>query len=143
MPSGTKIAPTISQLQEKLTSLIPSYELPLPAFSAKKKEGKRLYQLARKGEEIHETKLMNIHGYEILDYQFPLLKLRLDVGSGTYIRSIGHRLGEEFGLGGILAELRRTRIGKWNIQNPRDNAAEVDYHMRGQVGSFWWREIQE
>ena len=89
-------APSLPQLQEKLSSLIPEYELPLPAFSAKKKEGKRLYTLARSGQEISETRVMKIQSFEILEYAFPLLRLRLAVGSGTYIRSIGYWLGQEF-----------------------------------------------
>jgi tRNA pseudouridine55 synthase len=74
-------APSLQQLQDTLHSLIPKCELPLPAFSAKKKEGKRLYTLARSGQEIAETKLMKIHHFEILGYSFPELHLRLAVGS--------------------------------------------------------------
>ena len=91
-------APELESIKEKLSLLVPSCELPLPAFSAKKKEGKRLYQLARSGETISEMKLMKIFSFEILDYSFPELKLRLHVGSGTYIRSIGYWLGQQFGL---------------------------------------------
>ena len=58
---------------------------------------------------------MKINGYEILKYEFPILQLKLDVGSGTYIRSIAYRLGKELGIGGTLIQLRRTSIGQWNI----------------------------
>jgi len=88
--------PSQEEVQQKLSLLVPEYELPLPAFSAKKREGKRLYQLARKGEMISETKVMRVQSFEILEYAFPVLRLRLAVGSGTYIRSIGYRLGQEF-----------------------------------------------
>lgn len=90
-------SPSNDEVVNKLKSLIPSYELLLPNFSAKKIEGKRLYAMARKGKEIKEIKkLMKVNDFEILDYDFPVLKVRLDVGSGTYIRSIAHWLGEEF-----------------------------------------------
>ncbi|MDR0282978.1 MAG: hypothetical protein LBI53_06985 [Candidatus Peribacteria bacterium] len=96
---GSNIStPTRQQLENKLSLLVPEYELPLPAFSAKKKEGKRLYTLARSGQEISETKVMRVQSFEILKYNFPVLRLRLAVGSGTYIRSIGYWLGQEFGL---------------------------------------------
>ena len=88
--------PKLEEINEKLSSLIPEYELPLPAFSAKKKEGKRLYRLARSGQEISEKRVMKVQSFEILEYVFPLLRLRLAVGSGTYIRSIGYWLGQEF-----------------------------------------------
>ncbi len=88
--------PEYKSIKEKLSLLVPEYELPLPAFSAKKKEGKRLYALARSGQEISETKVMRVQSFEILEYNFPVLRLRLAVGSGTYIRSIGYWLGQEF-----------------------------------------------
>ena len=102
----------IEQIKEKLDSIIPEWELPLTPFSAKKKDGKKLYELARNGHQIIENKPMKTYWYEVLEYIFPILKLKLDVWSGTYIRSIWHRLGEQLWLGWILTELRRTRV--WN-----------------------------
>lgn len=58
---------------------------------------------------------MKTQKYEILKYDFPILQLKLDVGSGTYIRSIAYRLGKELGLGGTLIQLRRTSIGDIDI----------------------------
>ncbi|MDR2540974.1 MAG: tRNA pseudouridine(55) synthase [Candidatus Peribacteria bacterium] len=89
-------APSLVQVEEKLQQLMPTYELPLPAFSAKKKEGKRMYELARKGKELSESRVMKIHQIDILEYAFPELRLRIGVGSGTYIRSIGYWLGQQF-----------------------------------------------
>ena len=104
------------EIEKTLNTLIPSCELPLPDFSAKKRNGERLYDLARKGKETHETKIMQTHAFTILDYQFPLLSLRFEVGSWTYIRSLGHRLGEQLGVGGILTKLRRIRIGSYDLR---------------------------
>ena len=60
---------------------------------------------------------MKLYDFEVLDYSFPLLELRCDVGSGTYIRSIGYRLGQQLGLGGALIELKRTTIGPRKLQD--------------------------
>jgi tRNA pseudouridine55 synthase len=136
------LAPTHEEIEDKLQSLIPVQELPLPAFSAKKKEGKRLYQLARSGQEISESRMMKVHSFEILEYTFPRLRVRLAVGSGTYIRSIGYWLGQEFGLGGILTELRRISLGEWSLEQLA-LPEEVEYHMRGQVGVMNWGIIEE
>lgn len=68
---------------------------------------------------------MTIHGYEIIDYAFPLLTLRLHVGSGTYIRSIAHRLGTQFDLGGTLTMLRRTQIGEYEIKQIMEDNKQV------------------
>ncbi|PJA47961.1 MAG: hypothetical protein CO170_04195 [candidate division SR1 bacterium CG_4_9_14_3_um_filter_40_9] len=115
------LSPNLQQVQDKLNLLIPAYILPIPTFSAKKKDGKRSYDLARKGKSVEESKEMKIYSYKIIKYEFPLLGLQLDVGSGTYIRSIAHWLGEQFGLGGILTALRRTSIGDFKL---------ADYDMK-------------
>ena len=105
----------VEQIKEKLNSIIPEWELPLTPFSAKKKDGKKLYELARNWNQIIENKLMKTYWYEILEYSFPILKLKLDVGSGTYIRSIWHRLWEQFWLGWILTMLRRISVGEYEL----------------------------
>ena len=96
---GNIPAPTLQQITEKLDSIIPEIELPLPAFSAKKVNGKRFYAFAREGEIKEETRIMKTFDYKIISYEFPLLHIQVHVGSGTYIRSIAHRLGKQFGLG--------------------------------------------
>jgi tRNA U55 pseudouridine synthase TruB len=80
MENGTVEAPTLPEITRKLDKLIPEYLLPLPAFSAKKREGKRSYESARKGNIIEENKLMKTHNYEILRYEFPLLQIKVTVG---------------------------------------------------------------
>ena len=115
MENGTVEAPTLAEITRKLDKLIPEYALPLPAFSAKKIAGKRSYHDAREGNIREENKVMKVQKYEILNYDFPLLQLKLDVGSGTYIRSIAYRLGKELWMGGTLIQLKRTRIGNRDI----------------------------
>ena len=106
---------SLEDIKSKLDSIIPEYELPLTPFSAKKKDWKKLYDLARKWEQIIENRLMKTYGYEVLDFNFPELKLRLDVWSWTYIRSIWHRLWEQFWLWWILTMLRRIRVGEYEL----------------------------
>lgn len=108
-------APSLEHIKKTLDLLIPEYELPLPAFSAKKIAWKKSYDDARAGKIREENKVMKVQKYEILKYDFPILQVKLDVGSGTYIRSIAYRLGKELGLGGTLIQLRRTSIGDIDI----------------------------
>ena len=110
-------APSIEEIKDKLDSIIPQWELPLTPFSAKKKNWKKLYELARKWEQIIENKTMKINWYEILKYDFPILELKLNVWSGTYIRSIWYRLWQQFWLWWILTKLRRTSVQDYNIEN--------------------------
>ena len=58
---------------------------------------------------------MTIYGYKVIDYQFPLLRLKLHVGSGTYIRSVGHWLGTQIGGDAILMSLHRSSIGDYSL----------------------------
>ncbi len=115
MESWSVEVPSLGEINRKLDKLIPEFELPLPAFSAKKIAWKKSYDDARKGKIREENKVMKVQKYEILKYDFPVLQLKLDVGSGTYIRSIAYRLGKDLGLGGTLIQLRRTRIGNIDI----------------------------
>ncbi|MBP7061988.1 hypothetical protein KA037_05080 [Patescibacteria group bacterium] len=71
--------PTLEQIQTILNTLIPSASLPLPPFSAKKINGQKRYDLARKGEQEIVRQDMKINSYTILDYSFPEIKIQIDV----------------------------------------------------------------
>lgn len=87
-----------------------------PIFSAIKVDGKRAYNLARKGEEIElKPRQVEIYSLEILDYSFPKLKFRVHVSSGTYIRSLINDIGQKLGCGAYMSELRRTKIGEYQL----------------------------
>lgn len=81
MENGSVEAPSLKEIQRKLDKLIPEHELPLPAFSAKKIDGKKSYADAREGTIRQENKMMKVQSYEILNYDFPTLQLKLNVGS--------------------------------------------------------------
>lgn len=89
-----------------------------PIFSAKKVKGKRAYDLARKGEEvILKPKLITIHEFEVMKIEMPKVFFRIACSKGTYIRSIAHDFGKKLNNGGYLDNLRRTKIGKYSIEN--------------------------
>jgi tRNA pseudouridine55 synthase len=83
-----------------------------PAFSALKVGGRRAYDLARGGKTVElEARIVRVYAIEMLSYAWPLVRIRVDCGRGTYIRAIARDLGEALGVGGYLTELRRTRVG--------------------------------
>jgi tRNA pseudouridine55 synthase len=87
-----------------------------PAFSALKIDGRRAYDVARKGGEVAlEARPVNVYGIEVVDYAWPRLRLRIDCGRGTYIRAIARDLGEALDVGGYLTELRRTKVGPFAL----------------------------
>jgi tRNA pseudouridine55 synthase len=94
-----------------------------PAYSAMKVGGRRSYDLAREGELVrHEARPVRVYAIEILAYDWPLLRVRIDCGRGTYVRSIARDLGETLGVGGFLTQLRRTRVGPFHA----DTAIALD-----------------
>jgi len=84
-----------------------------PKFSAKKVDGVRAYDLARKGAEFTlKPKEVEIYSFDILSFKWPYLEFSVGCSSGTYIRSLVHDLGQKLGVGAYMDSLRRTRIGK-------------------------------
>jgi tRNA pseudouridine55 synthase len=88
-----------------------------PAYSAIKVEGRRAYDLARRGQEVAiEARPVNVYRIDLVTYEFPLLELTIECGRGTYIRSIARDLGERLGTGAYLTQLRRTRVGRYTTE---------------------------
>jgi tRNA pseudouridine55 synthase len=89
-----------------------------PIFSALKKEGKRLYEFARKGEEVDIPKRqVKIDRFEITENNLPKLKFKVQCSKGTYIRSLAFDFGKALNSGAYLSELRRTRIGEYKVED--------------------------
>ena len=87
-----------------------------PVFSAVKKDGVRLYKLARKGVKVEvEKREIIIHDFLISSINFPEVDFSLTCSKGTYIRSLAHDFGKELGSGAHLSELRRTSIGDYTV----------------------------
>ena len=87
-----------------------------PIFSALKKDGKRLYEYARAGQEVEiKKRAVHILEFEISTIQFPDVSFRIVCSKGTYIRSIAHDFGLALGSGAHLSALRRTKIGDYNV----------------------------
>jgi tRNA pseudouridine55 synthase len=94
-----------------------------PPYSAKKVGGRKLYELARKGESVTvEPKRVRVTRLEVGDPAAGRLPFTISCSSGTYIRSIASELGERLGCGAHLDSLRRTRVGEFTV----DDAAPLD-----------------
>ena len=87
-----------------------------PVFSAVKKDGVRLYKLARKGVKVEvEKREIIIHDFLISSINFPEVEFSLTCSKGTYIRALVNDFGKELGSGAHLSELRRTSIGDYSV----------------------------
>lgn len=88
-----------------------------PIFSALKKEGKRLYEFARAGEEIKiDSRKVTIQNFEILAIKDTTVDFSVTCSKGTYIRSLVHDFGKTLASGAHLTALRRTKIGAFNVE---------------------------
>jgi len=89
-----------------------------PPYSAKKVGGRKLYELARRGQEIPSVpKRVHVTSFLVERISIREIRFRLDCSSGTYVRSIAHDLGGALGCGAHLSELRRTRIGDFSVSD--------------------------
>lgn len=89
-----------------------------PVFSALKKEGKRLYEYARKGEEVEiPTRKVYIQDFQITKINLPKIEFEVICSKGTYIRSLAHDFGNALQSGAHLSRLRRTKIGLYSVDD--------------------------
>jgi tRNA pseudouridine55 synthase len=96
-----------------------------PAFSALKKDGKRLYEMARAGEEVVvEEREVTIAAIAVERIELPAVEVTVQCSKGTYIRSIAHDLGQRLGVGAHLHGLRRTRVGGLSVEGAADPFAD-------------------
>lgn len=110
-----------------LTALVGTLELPVSAYSAIKVDGVPMYKRARKAEKIGEViadvplRAMRVDEVELLSFEMDgdraVATLRFVVGSGTYIRSLAEELGRRLGYPATLQNLRRTKVGKFDIKD--------------------------
>jgi len=109
---------------EKIKAVLPQFTGPImqipPAHSAIKKDGKRVYELARAGKEVKlEPRPVTIYEFKIQMVEMPVISFRISCSTGTYIRSLANDLGEALGCGGYLSSLRRTQIGEFSVNQAR------------------------
>jgi len=89
-----------------------------PIFSAIKINGRRAYDLARKGEVVEmPERQVTVHALELISYNYPEVRVRAHVSSGTYIRTLAEDIGKVLETGAYCTELRRTKVGEWSIDN--------------------------
>ncbi len=101
-----------------LSEFIGEQEQVPPIFSAKKIQGERAYEKARKGINIEmKSSSINIEEIELLSFNLPYIEIRVVCSKGTYIRSLARDIGLALNSGGYLAGLERTRIGNYKLEN--------------------------
>lgn len=109
---------TEAAVREALEKFVGDIAQRPPLFSACKVDGKRAYDLARKGSDMElAPKQIRIDSIELLECKLPKIKIRVVCGKGTYIRSLARDIGEALGSGAYLTALARTRIGEYRLED--------------------------
>jgi len=111
---------TLEEIEEQLKNFLGEIEQLPPIYSAIKVNGKKLYEYARKGEEVKvEPRKVTLYNLEIVNFdeEKQTLDLYIECSKGTYIRSIANDLGESLGCYGHLIKLVRTKAGKFLLNN--------------------------
>lgn len=108
-----------AELREAIPHFVGEIEQIPPMYSAIKRDGKRMYQLARKGETVElEPRKCRVDGIELLGQTGEnRYQIRVDCGKGVYIRTLCHDIGKYLGCGGHMASLKRTAAGVFSIEN--------------------------
>lgn len=104
-----------------------------PMYSALKYGGKKLYELARKGETVERPpRQITFHDFEILDFESPKLTIKVSCSKGTYIRSLARDLGEALNSKAYLSKLKRTAIGHYLVDD-----ALTPHEMGDRLKEIW------
>ncbi|MDZ4749881.1 MAG: tRNA pseudouridine(55) synthase TruB [Saprospiraceae bacterium] len=122
--STTDVPPlTEDDIKKHLDSFIGDIEQFPPAFSAIKKDGVPLYEMARAGKEVKtEARKVKVFAIQFISYKPPVIEIMVHCGSGFYVRSLAHDLGAKIGCGAHLSGLVRTSVGTYSL----DDAFNLD-----------------
>ena len=119
--------PTRSQLQDALSEFIGTIQQTPPAYSAIKINGRRAYELARKGEKFEiSARPVEIHTLRLKDFSYPDFQVEIVCGSGTYVRSLGRDIALRLNSQAIMTHLVRTAIGKFRVEDSLPSAELTD-----------------
>ena len=114
------VHPSIDELNKIANSFVGHIEQIPPRFSAVKQDGKKLYELSRKGQEVQPQKRkVFVRFFHIIGIDYPIVRFDTGVGKGVYIRSLVHDFGKRLGCGAALLSLYRTQIGNYRVTDAR------------------------
>ncbi|NGX57600.1 MAG: tRNA pseudouridine synthase B [Chlamydiae bacterium] len=114
--STSELIPSKEQVEEAMTHFQGMVQQTPPMFSAKKVGGRKLYELARKGQEIEREPITVTLETQLLRYEYPEIDVLIHCSKGTYVRSIAHDLGKMLGCGAHLSRLVRTQSGDFKLE---------------------------
>lgn len=114
----SSIIPSKQEVDKTINRFIGEIEQTPPIYSAIKIDGQRAYKIARAGKTVEmPSRQIKIHSLEVINYQYPELKISANVSSGTYIRTLAEDIGKSLLTGAYCSQLRRISIANWDIKD--------------------------
>jgi tRNA pseudouridine55 synthase len=127
------VTPTPVQVQEALGKFVGEILQTPPVYSAMKVDGRRAYDLARRGNDVKlDPRPVKVYALELIGFRWPYVKVTIDCGRGTYIRAIARDLGQALACGAHLTELTRTKVGSFTL----DDAVSLEQIEREPMASL-------
>ncbi|WP_313100393.1 tRNA pseudouridine(55) synthase TruB [Epilithonimonas sp.] len=124
---------TEENIHQTLEKFLGEIDQKPPVFSALKIDGKRAYDLARKGEEVEmKSRKTTILYLDNIEINLPFVSFTVGCSKGTYIRSLAHDIGQELGVGAYLTQLRRTKIGDYSVTEASSDFISDDFKISQQ-----------
>ncbi len=112
--------PSREQIEHVVQQFVGEITQTPPIYSAIKINGRRAYDLARKGVAVDiPSRQVTVYSLDIIQYKWPHLTIRTHVSSGTYIRSLAVDIGAALGVGAYCEQLRRLEIADWDVKRAR------------------------
>ena len=128
--------PSEQEVRSALNSFIGDYDQVPPMYSAKKVDGKKLYELAREGKVIERKPCpVKIFDIKLIRYEFPLIEFSVHCGKGTYVRSLIRDLGEKLGCGAAMESLVRTGVSGFTLKDAVTLKEAEDLMAAGKMDS--------
>jgi tRNA U55 pseudouridine synthase TruB len=127
---------TEDEVRDAISSFIGTYDQIPPMYSAKKINGKKLYDLARQGKTVErKANRITVHDIKILDISLPYIKMEVTCSKGTYIRTLCKDIGEKLGTGAAMTALLRTRVGKYTLSESHTISELSELAQKGELYS--------
>ncbi len=116
LAAARNVEVSAAELDRALAGLVGTFDQVPPAFSARQVAGRRLYELARRGEAVARAATpVTVHALELVSREGDVVELDVRCSAGTYVRALARDLGERLGTGAHLSALRRTRSGGFEL----------------------------
>lgn len=129
------LIPTRAQLDHVLQSFQGQILQTPPMFSAKKMQGKKLYELARQGKTVERSAVSVQVSIVCTRYEYPEVDIQVVCSKGTYIRSLAHDIGQKLGTGAHLSSLTRLRSGTFSLEHavPEEKLLDPSFDLQPHI----------